>query len=309
MAPSIYTFGETVYDIIFRGGDPVAARPGGSMLNAAVSLGRLGTPVSFISEVSDDPAGHLITDFLKENGVQTSYITHYQAGRTALALAFLDENKEASYTFYKDYPEVRNLILPEPAADDHVLFGSFFAITAEMRKPVVEFLKTCQKKNTTIVYDPNFRKPHLGELEQAKPWIIENISLSDLVRGSEEDFRLIFGWNTAEEAYSAIRDFGCDHVVYTRSGGKVSLMTPGSSLEVKPPEVSVQSTIGAGDSFNAGLVYGMFINGITKANIKGTPREKWKEITEMAAGFGSHVCSGYDNYISVRFARKIRNLT
>ena len=98
----IYGIGETVYDIIFKDGAPQAAKPGGSVLNSMVSLGRTGLPVSFISEYGRDDVGSLIDRFLNDNGVNTSSVYRYNDANTSLALAFLDEKNDAHYTFYKD---------------------------------------------------------------------------------------------------------------------------------------------------------------------------------------------------------------
>ena len=103
----IYGIGETVFDIIFKNGQPQAAKAGGAMLNSTVSLGRIGLPVSFISEYANDNVGQIIDSFLSENGVETNHVDHFKDGKTKLALAFLNEKNDANYTFYEDYPEKR----------------------------------------------------------------------------------------------------------------------------------------------------------------------------------------------------------
>ena len=97
----IFGTGETVLDIIFKNGQPQAAKPGGAMFNSLVSLGRAGLPVYFISEYADDDVGSHIDSFLHSNGVDTSHVHHYSDGKTKLALAFLHERNDATYTFYK----------------------------------------------------------------------------------------------------------------------------------------------------------------------------------------------------------------
>ena len=87
----IYAIGESLLDIIFREDQPQTAKAGGSMLNSVVSLGRMKLPVSFISEYGYDDVGNLIDKFLKENGVDTSFVHRYNDGNTSLALAFLNE--------------------------------------------------------------------------------------------------------------------------------------------------------------------------------------------------------------------------
>jgi fructokinase len=76
-------------------------------LTALFHSGRIGLPVSFISEYAGDNVGKIIDSFLSENGVGTGYVDHYKDGKTKLALAFLNERNDASYTFYQDYPEKR----------------------------------------------------------------------------------------------------------------------------------------------------------------------------------------------------------
>ena len=94
----IYGIGETVLDIIFKDDQPQAAKAGGSVLNSAVSMGRMELPVSFISEYGQDDVGNLIDNFLKNNGVDTSSVHHFKDGNTSLALAFLNEKNDASIT-------------------------------------------------------------------------------------------------------------------------------------------------------------------------------------------------------------------
>ena len=83
----VFGFGETVLDIIFKDGQPVAAKPGGSVLNSFVSLGRLGWNPFFISEYANDDVGELIDTFLTGNGVNTHYVNRFSDGKSALALA------------------------------------------------------------------------------------------------------------------------------------------------------------------------------------------------------------------------------
>ena len=142
----IYTIGETVLDILFSKNQPFTAKAGGACLNTAVSLGRLGLPVQFIGEFGLDEVGNFIDNFLKENNVNTDSVYRYYDGKSALALAFLNENNDASYDFYKIYPEKRlNIEFPEIHQDDIVLFGSFYAITPEVRKKLIHFIQQIGK--------------------------------------------------------------------------------------------------------------------------------------------------------------------
>jgi fructokinase len=92
-------------------------------------------PVSFVSEYGQDDVGILIDNFLKTNGVNTSFVHRFQNGSTSLALAFLDEKNDAHYTFYKDFPDKRlEIDFPVIDRDDIVQCGSFYAIWPEIRE-------------------------------------------------------------------------------------------------------------------------------------------------------------------------------
>ncbi len=163
----IYAVGETILDIIFKGVEPQAAKPGGSSFNAAITLGRLGAPINFISEMGDDKVGDLIQGFMEENGVEAKFISRFRQGQSAIALAFLNEKSDAEYQFYKDYPAQRlEVEFPDFQKDDLLMFGSFYALNPGIRPRVKELLEKALSAGSTIVYDPNFRSSHLAERDE-----------------------------------------------------------------------------------------------------------------------------------------------
>jgi len=306
MNRNTYGLGETLLDIIFKNNIPQAAKAGGSTLNSCVSLGRAGVPVSFISETGDDKAGDIIIETMVNSSVKTDYVKRFSGGQTPTALAFLNEKNDAEYMFYKNYPTDRFCIeLPEFKTNDILLFGSFFAISSEIRSKVEAVIKNAKKNGAIIIYDPNFRKPHLHCLGEVKKYIEENISLADIVRGSDEDFKLIFDANNSEEAYGQVKSFGCQNLIYTSADEYVKLHTEFHSEKYDVAKVEVISTIGAGDSFNAGLIYTIYNEEIMKDDIAKLRKGRWTKIIETAIKFGSHVCESYENYISEEFGRDI----
>lgn len=305
--PRIFAIGETVYDIIFKNAQPLAAKAGGSMLNTSVSLGRLGLDVNFVSDLGKDIIGDTIIGFLTENGVSTNYIERYENRKTAIAIAFLDERNDASYTFYKDFPENRLSSQSFNFEDgDIVLFGSFFALTENIRPVLLKFLNLAREKGCIIIYDPNFRKPHLHELEKLKPFILENIALSDIVRGSNEDFSLIFNADSPDKAYKILTDIGCCNLIYTANSKDVLMMSQDHTVIVAVPEIEPLSTIGAGDNFNAGLIWTLANHGVTKKDVNCLPADIMGKILANGISFSSEVCMSYDNYISNEFALRLK---
>ena len=302
----VFGFGETILDIIFKDGQPRAAKPGGSVLNAFVSLGRLGWEPCFVSEYGQDNVGRLIEDFLVLNGVNTHFVNRFSEGQSALAMAFLDENNNASYTFYKDFPEDRLQELPEDIAqDDIILFGSIYASSREVRKSVVRFLDIGLERGAIIVYDPNFRKAHLADLAELKPRIEENIRYADIIRGSDEDFKLIFGAGNPEKVREVLGE-DSKMLIYTQNSGPVESYLNAHHASASAEEIQPVSTIGAGDNFNAGIIHWLLETGTTRKGLQSLAEKDLEEITRTGIKFATQVCLGFDNYISEEFAQKIK---
>lgn len=305
----IYAIGETLLDIIFKNNKPQTAKPGGAMLNSVVSVGRMDLPVYFISEYGIDDSGNLVDSFLKDNGVNTTYVNRYDDGNTALALAFLDEKNDANYTFYKNRPSRElNTGFPVIEKNDIILCGSFYSIWKEIREMFKGFILGSREKGALIIYDPNFRKSHLSELSDLKPMIIENMKMANIVRGSDEDFETIFGAKNANEAYKAIKDY-CPQMVYTANTVGVYVRTPSFSGTFPVRRITPVSTIGAGDNFNAGMITSIYNNNISVGQLGNMTKNDWKKVVSMAVEFATDVCLSYDNYISLEFAKKLRSQT
>ncbi len=302
----IYTIGETVLDILFSKNQPFTAKAGGACLNCAVTLGRLNAPVYFIGEYGLDEVGNFIDNFLRENHVSTDYVYRYYDGKSSLALAFLNENCDASYDFYKIYPQNRlDISFPELQQDDIIIFGSIYAITPEIREILLKFIKQANKKKAIVIYDPNFRKQHLHDLPRLKPMIVDNMGLADIVRGSHEDFSFVFGAKDADETYGIIKELS-PNLLYTTSHKGIFLRTGKIRQRYETQKIEAKSTIGAGDSFNAGIAYSLYRYNIRYKELNNLDEPSWAKIIHTATDFASHVCMGYDNYISKDFANSYK---
>ncbi|MCU0363062.1 MAG: PfkB family carbohydrate kinase, partial [Bacteroidales bacterium] len=300
----IYGIGETVYDIIFKQGEPRAAKPGGSVLNSMVSIGRLGLPAFFISEYGADNVGAIIDGFLSGNGVDTSHVHKFTGGSTSLALAFLNENNDASYTFYKDFPSKRlDVEFPDAGKDDIVQCGSFYAVWPEIRPRFRGFTLKAGNNGAFIYYDPNFRKTHISDLEKLRPMIIENMMTATIVRGSDEDFVNIFGASGPDASWKEVSKY-CGCLIYTSSSEGVWVRTKSYSGKFPVKKIKPVSTIGAGDNFNAGIISSLYMMNAGKSDVDSLSGEQWKQIISSGVEFASHVCMSYENYIDLAFARR-----
>ncbi|MBQ1653448.1 MAG: carbohydrate kinase [Bacteroidales bacterium] len=298
----IYCIGETVYDIIFRNGKAVESCPGGTVLNTSVSLGRMGEKVYVVGDQANDAIGNIIADFLSDNNVSTKYLTLYNDAKSRVALAFLYDTREPAYSFYKIRVngEIK-ITFPEVKRDDIVLFGSFTSIKAEVRDDLMACLRQAKEAGAILIYDPNFRPSHLKDRERALPLIKENLEIADIVKGSNEDFQLIFDSNSALDTNEIVKGYGCHNFIYTANKYGVNLFTPDFHKVFDVPRITPVSTVGAGDSFNAGLIYGLIKQNVYASDLENMSLEVWRKVIYCAISFATHVCCSYDNFINDEF--------
>lgn len=296
--------GETVLDIIFQGDQPVSAVPGGSTFNAMISLGRSGINTTFISETGNDRVGRRILSFLEENNVDSSNVNVYPESKSPLSLAFLNEQNDAEYVFYKDHPHDRlDFSYPEVAEDDIVVFGSYYALNPVIRPQVLGFLQYAHQRGAILYYDVNFRASHQHEVMKLTPNFLENLELADIVRGSHEDFDVMFHTTDPDTVYRSQISFYCKKFICTRGSEPLELRADGGlkkQYAVQP--VDAVSTIGAGDNFNAGFVYGLIKQGITRSMvIDGLSETQWNALICSAQQFSTECCKSINNSVSVEF--------
>jgi fructokinase len=297
----IFTIGETTYDILFRDGRPVNSCSGGSAFNSSISLGRCGLPVSLISTFGNDPVGDLSYDFLLSNGVNCNLIKRFD-GQSRIALAFIDSENNAEYSFYqasKDiFPEY-----PLPEKNDILLLGSSFAIRDNGREELLNFLQLAQKRGCITIYDPNARQSMEDKPEIINK-ILKNIELATIIKGSDQDFRNIFGLNDSKSVYSRISESGNRVVIYTKGTDGAELFAGALHLQIPAIATKVVSTIGAGDNFSAGIVFG--INKILTNTIFDLTPTEWEAIMSFGSLFASEVCASAENYIPEEMGKRLR---
>ncbi|QUB70368.1 carbohydrate kinase [Prevotella multiformis] len=301
--------GETVLDIIFKDNRPLEAVPGGSAFNAITSLGRCGVNASFISEAGNDHVGKYIIGFLKDNGVNTDNVATFPDSKSPVSLAFLNEKNDAEYIFYKDHPHDQlEFTYPDIQPDDIVLFGSFYAVNPVIRPQLVGLLDYARSRGAIIYYDVNFRPAHKDEVIKITPNLIENLDYADIVRGSHEDFATLYRKEDADKVYNAEISFYCRQFIYTHGSRPVEVRGGKNIKKAYPvPDTEVISTIGAGDNFNAGFIFGMLKQGITRADLdSGLSEEQWDGLIASALAFSADCCKDIFNYVSKEFGERMK---
>ncbi len=219
-----------------------------------------------------------------------------------MLLAFLNDSNEPKYSFYKiRVDEKVKIDFPEVKKDDIVLFGSFTSIKEEVREDLVDCLKTANEAGALVIYDPNFRPAHIKVRDKVIDYICENIGLSHIVKGSNEDFQNIFMAASAHSTREIIKKNGCSNLIYTANKYGVNLFTSDFHKIFDVPRISPVSTVGAGDNFSAGLIYALIRENIYASDLDKLDHDVWRKIIRVAIDFAINVCTSYDNYISDEF--------
>ena len=299
--------GETILDIIFRDDQPIGAVPGGSMFNGLISLGRSGLDTAFISETGNDRVGRRIISFLEENHVDASNISVYPEAKSPVSLAFLNERNDAEYIFYKDHPHDRlEFIAPDIQPDDVVMFGSFYAINPVIRPQMLAFLQYAHDQGAILYYDVNYRASHRNDLVKVTANILENYELADIIKGSSEDFEIMYNKTGADSVYRSQIDFYCKNFVYTQGREPIEFRAQGGFAKQYPvAAIPTVSTIGAGDNFNAGFVYGLLKYGVTRDMLDaGVPAHVWDAVISEGVQFAANVCGSIHNSVDIAFGEQ-----
>lgn len=301
----IIGIGETILDILFKDNQVRTSVPGGSTFNSMISLGRVGLSACFLSEVGVDNVGGIVRSFLCANGVDARYLTEYPGRKSSVSLAFLDDENNASYSFYKEsfdcgvdwqYPVVER--------DDIILFGSYYALDPNMRNRVKTLLDEARNVGAIIYYDVNFRRNHASEAIKLMGTLIENLEYADIVRGSDEDFSVLYNLGSGAEVYREKTAFYCPRLIYSRGALGVELHTNTVTKHYPIEPITPVSTIGAGDNLNAGILYGIVNNRIHREDLDNLTESDWDNVIRCGLAFSANTCSHTDNYISRDFAAR-----
>ena len=249
--------GESLVDIIEApaGGTTRRMHPGGSPLNVAVGIARLGLKTALVTHLADDPHGHLIGDHLRSNGVEAIVGGSFP---TSSALALLDSTGAAEYRFSINW-DINGASIPALAAVEsslHVHTGSIATALAPGNK-AVQGLVDAARTNATVSFDPNCRPAMSGDAGTARREAEGFVAASDIVKASDEDLRWLYPDRTLEESVAAWLKLGPALVALTRGADGPVIVARQGRVEMPGEAVAVADTVGAGDSFMAALISGL----------------------------------------------------
>jgi fructokinase len=253
--------GESLIDIVERDGQTDDEHVGGSPLNVAVGLARLGRDVDFLTRIGDDPHGRRIADYVNAAGVQLVSGSQV-AGRTATARLAVGEDGSADYVFDLDW-QLSGTPMVTPPLFAHT--GSIAAVQEPGCLAVAALVDTYHV-SATITFDPNVRPSLIVDRELARQRIEHLVERSDIVKVSEEDLRWIEPARPPERMAQTWLALGPAIVAVTMADRGATAVCAAGVARVPARPVEVVDTVGAGDAFMAGLIDALWGRGLLGAH-------------------------------------------
>jgi fructokinase len=249
MTSRALVIGEALIDIVERDGQVLGEHVGGSPLNVAIGLGRLGRAVDFLTHVGDDDNGRRIAEYVEASNAQlVSGSTSAQ--RTPTARAKLDATGAAQYVFDIHW-ELSGT--PEVAPPVVAHTGSIAAFLEPGCRATAALLDA-YRTSATITYDPNVRPGLIDDHAEAVGRIDRIVERADVVKASDEDLRWIDPNRTPEQIAQAWLATSPSIVAVTMGEGGAFAMCGAGIIRVPARPVQVVDTVGAGDAFMTGLI-------------------------------------------------------
>ncbi|WP_405966195.1 carbohydrate kinase [Streptomyces sp. NBC_00015] len=275
--------------------DELALRvlPGGGPANTAVSLARLGTPVPFLARLSGDVFGRLFRAHLEASGVDLSYAVAASEPST-LAVAELDATGQATFSFHAqdtaDWQWTTGELARVDLSDTACVHTGSLALVREPGGAVVEEFLAAAAQRATISIDPNVR-PLLVHPDAYRARLAHWCALADILRLSEDDLELLLPGTPPEQACDIWHAAGVRLVVITLGADGVLASLDGARLRVPAVATRVVDTVGAGDSFTAGLLHHLGGRGLLGARLTDLGLDDVAEACRFATRVAALTCS------------------
>ena len=276
------------------GRETVMPAVGGSCLNVAIGIARLGAPTSFVGGISTDLFGRMIADHAAASNVELSLATRSDH-QTTLAFVRIVAG-ESHYAFYDAETATRNWTFPRGSIPfdkvEAVHVGSTTLVNdhgaAETKALIAD-----AKASSTISFDPNCRPNLVKDKPAYLARMAEFAASADLVKMSDVDFAYLYGEEPYQQRASAMLEQGSSLVVITRgNNGAIAWQAKTGQIEVEAPKIEVADTIGAGDSFQAALLFALHKQGrLARSQLKGISADELRRALSFAANCAGLTCT------------------
>ncbi|MBF9035608.1 carbohydrate kinase [Rhodobacterales bacterium HKCCE2091] len=251
--------GEALIDMLPRkteGGEAAfAPYAGGAVFNTAVALARLGVKTGMFTGLSTDLFGEQLSRVYDLNGVDRSFAVTSDRPTTLAFVTLTDGH--AKYAFYDENTAGRMLTpddLPGDLTDVHALFLGGISLAVEPCAMAYEALATREAKSRAVMIDPNIRPGFIRDETRYRARIDAMLAAADIVKLSDEDLHWLMGGGPIDDLARAMLDRGPRLVCITEGAKGVTGYMADRTVTVAAERVEVVDTVGAGDTFNAGLL-------------------------------------------------------
>ncbi|WP_099827020.1 carbohydrate kinase family protein [Oceaniglobus indicus] len=251
--------GEALIDMLPRttgDGEPAfAPHAGGAVFNTAIALGRLGAETGFFSGLSRDMFGEILVDALAASGVDATP-AHRSDNPTTLAFVKLVDG-QATYAFYDENTAGRLLSQADlPVLDDRVtaVFFGGISLAVDPCGATYEALALREAASRVIMSDPNIRPGFIRDEAAYRARIDRILAVSDIVKLSDDDLRWLMGDGDIGDLARILLERGPHLVCITEGARGATGYTRSGAVFVEATPVTVADTVGAGDTFNAGIL-------------------------------------------------------
>jgi fructokinase len=248
MQPYVLVVGESLIDVVTTEDGLSIERPGGSAANVAVALARLDRPVRFATAYADDARGRLVAEHLAGSGVEVASDPHVLE-RTSSAVATIGADGAASYDFDLDW-RVGPVELDDPPAFVHAC--SLGAVVEPGCDDVLALLD--RLPDARITYDVNARPAITGVGPEVVARVEAVVRRAEVVKASDEDLDALYPDLDLAGAAAHLLSLGPAAVVVTRGGDGSTWYDADGAVSAPVQIATVVDTIGAGDTFSAGIV-------------------------------------------------------
>lgn len=281
--------GEALIDMLpretTRGENGFAPYAGGAIFNTAIALGRLGQPTGFFTGLSDDMMGDILRDTLKQSHVDDRFCATSSRPTTIAFVKLVDGH--ATYAFYDEGTAGRMLSrddLPELGSEIEAMHFGAISLIPEPCGETYETLMAREYKSRVISFDPNIRPGFIQDREKHHARVARMAAMSDIIKFSDEDLE----WFGMEGDHETLANYwlrqGAKLVVITR-GAEGAVGYTGSLKVVVPSErVEVVDTVGAGDTFDAGILASLKRQGLlTKEKVAALSEQAVRDALALGA--------------------------
>ena len=292
----IMVCGEALIDLVRADGDLWRALPGGSPTNTAVALARLSSPTAMLARLSSDAFGASLRQRFADNGVDLTYVVDADEP-TTLAVVDIDGSGSARYTFHlhgtADWQWTPAELPASLSRDVTAIHAGSMALAHRSGGGVIEAFLACEKAHRIISIDPNVRTVMCPDRDEYRRMVERWLAIAHVVKASADDVSWLYPDRSADDVLAEWSRRGPLLVTLTLGGdGAIAATAAGDVVRVPGVTVDVVDTIGAGDTFSAGLLHALDVRGYLDVEKLGCIDEtELASVLRFAVGVSAIACT------------------